>query len=124
MPVLARTLEAAGLSTVLVTMMPFWAERVGVPRALAVEFPFAQTLGQPHNRSQQMTVIHSALQVLEETDQPGIISHSPEEWPQPKDQAIKAWQPVKPSPIIREMAPQIRTLFRQQRNKSRSVPSD
>ena len=90
MPVLARTLEAAGLSTILVTMMPFWAERVGVPRPLAVEFPFAQTLGQPHNRSQQMSVIQGSLQVLEETDQPGIICHSIEEWPQPKDQAIKA----------------------------------
>ena len=121
---LARTLEAAGLSTILVTMMPFWAERVGVPRTLAVEFPFAQTLGQPHNRSQQMSVIQRALQVLEETDQPGIIFHSPEEWPQTKDQAIKAWQPAEPSPIIREMAPQIRTLLRQRRNKSRPVPDD
>jgi hypothetical protein len=123
-PVLARTLEAAGFSTILVTMMPFWVERVGVPRTLAVEFPFAQTLGQPHNRSQQMSVIQGALKVLEDIDQPGIVYHSPEEWPQPKDQAIKAWQPAEPSPIIREMAPQIRTLLRQRRNKSRSVPSD
>jgi len=123
-PVLARTLETAGLSTILVTMMPFWAERVGVPRTLAVEFPFAQTLGQPQNRSQQMFVIQSALKVLEEIDQPGIVRHSTEEWPQPKDQAIKAWQPAEPAPIIREMAPQIRTLLRQRRNKSHSVPND
>ena len=40
MPVLACTLEAAGLSTILVTMMPSWAELVGAPRTLAVEFPF------------------------------------------------------------------------------------
>ncbi|MFC2055528.1 hypothetical protein ACFLV7_14710 [Chloroflexota bacterium] len=124
MPVLARTLETAGFSTILVTMMPFWAERVGVPRALTVEFPFAQTLGQPHNRSQQMSVIQNALKVLEETDQPGIVFHSPEEWPIPKAQAIKAWQPAEPAPIIREMAPQIRTLLRQRRNKSRPVLRD
>ena len=37
MPVLARTLETLGLSTILVTNKPFWAERVGVPRTLAVE---------------------------------------------------------------------------------------
>lgn len=30
MPVLARTLEATGLSTILVTPMPFWAEKIGV----------------------------------------------------------------------------------------------
>ena len=34
MPVLARVIEAAGISTVLVTMMPYWSEKVGVPRTL------------------------------------------------------------------------------------------
>ena len=53
---LARTLETAGLATIMVTNMPFWAEKVGVPRTLAVEFPFGHTLGQPHNVAQQMRV--------------------------------------------------------------------
>ena len=57
MPVLARTLEAAGLATVLVTMMPYWAEKVGAPRTLAVEYPFGQTLGQPRDTAGQMRVI-------------------------------------------------------------------
>ena len=117
MPVLARTLEAAGLSTILVTPMPYWAEKIGVPRALAVEFPFAHTLGAPGDREQQMRVIRQALVVLERADQPGAIIHSQEEWRMPVEEAIQAWQPTTPSPIIQEMAPKIRELLRSRRRK-------
>jgi hypothetical protein len=114
-PVLARILESAGFSTILVTMMPFWAEKVGVPRTLAVEFPFAHTLGQPNHVDQQTRVIRQALQVLETAAQPGTIVHSAEQWPEPTAEAIKDWQPQQPSPIIREMAPRIRELLRRKR---------
>jgi hypothetical protein len=123
-PVLARTLEAAGLSTVLVTMMPFWTERIGVPRTLGVEFPFAQTLGRPHAVNQQMRVICQALTLLGTAEAPGKIIHSPEEWPQPLAQAQKEWQPDEPSPIIREMAPRIREILRARRRSSKPSSSD
>jgi hypothetical protein len=116
-PVLARTLEKAGLSTVLVTMMPYWAEKVGVPRALGVEFPFAQTLGRAHDAAQQRRVILEALRVLESARGPGQIVHSSELWPQNQAEAIQEWQPGEPSPIIREMAPKIRALLREQRRR-------
>ena len=119
---LARTLEAAGLATILVTNMPFWAERVGVPRALAVEFPFGHTLGQPHNQAQQMRVIGQALEVLESAQVAGTILHSPESWPVPPREATKAWQPEEPSPIVQAMAPQIRQLMRVRRG--RNLPED
>jgi len=114
--VLARLLEAAGLSTILVTMMPYWAERVGVPRTLAVEFPFGQTLGRAHDVPQQMRVIRQALQVLESAETPGTIVHSAEIWPVPQKEAYKAWQPAEPSPIIKEMAPRIRQMLRERRS--------
>lgn len=117
MPVLARTLETAGLSTVLVTMMPNWGEIIGVPRTLAVEFPFAHTLGQPGNRAQQMRVIRQALDVLMTAETPGTIVHSEEQWPQPQKEAIQAWQPSKPSPIVSVMGPQVRKLLRDRRKK-------
>ena len=119
MPVLARTLEAAGLSTIMVTMMPFWAEKVGVPRTLAVEFPFGHTLGQPHNKVQQMRVIHQALTVLESADTAGEIVHSTEMWPEPLKEAKTSWQPEEPAPIVGAIAPQILEFIRQrQRRKS------
>jgi hypothetical protein len=114
-PVLARVLEENGLSTVIVTMMPFWAEKIGVPRTLAVEFPFGHTLGQPHNAVQQMRVIREALDLLGNAKEAGTIRHSSETWPVPPKQAYKAWQPEQPSPIIAHLAPQIRQMLREQR---------
>jgi hypothetical protein len=115
--VLARTFEAKGLSTIMVTMMSFWAEKVGVPRTLAVEFPFGHTLGQPHNVDQQMRVIRHALKVLEREDAPGSIVHSTETWPEPVDEAKANWQPDEPSPIIEVMTPQVLKLLRQTRRE-------
>lgn len=114
---LARTLEAAGLSTVLVTMMPNWAEMIGTPRTLAVEFPFTHTLGAPGDRDQQMRVILQALEVLDSAAAPGRVVHSEEQWPQPQKQAIQAWQPSEPSPIVSVMGPQVRKLLRERRRK-------
>ena len=114
---LARTLEAAGLSTILVTNMPFWAEKSGVPRTLAVEFPFGHMLGQPHDTAQQTRVIRQALAVLETAAAPGKIVHSAETWPVPQKEALKAWQPAEPSPVIQIMAPQIREVLRQRRQR-------
>jgi hypothetical protein len=112
-PVLARTLEAAGFSTVMVSMMPFFAELAGTPRTLAVEFPFAQTMG--HDAAQQMRVVRQALAVLATAVAPGTIIHSDETWPIPQKEAYKAWQPPEPSPIIGVMAGQLRAMLRQNR---------
>lgn len=119
MPVLARTLEAAGLSTIMVTNMPFWAERVGVPRTLAVEFPFGHALGQPCDVAQQMLLIRQALEMLETAEIPGVIVHSPESWPVPKKEATKDWQPVEPSPLIKVMTPRFIEIMRQRRRGAR-----
>ena len=116
---LARTLEDAGLSTILVTMMPYWAEKIGTPRTLAVEFPFAHTLGQPHNREQQSRVIRQALETLQNSREAGQVNHSPETWPEPTKEAIKNWQPEQPSPIISVLGPQIREILRQRRAQQR-----
>ncbi len=113
MPVLARLLEAAGIATILVTMMPYFAEFAGTPRTLAVEFPFGQTMG--NDAAQQRRVVREALGVLETAVAPGTITHSEETWPVPQKEAYKAWQPPAPSPIIAVMAPQLRQMLRKRR---------
>ena len=118
MPVLARSLEAAGLSTILVTNMPFWAGRMGAPRSLAVEFPFAHTLGEAGDRQGQLRIIRQALEVLETAVEPGTIVHSPESWPVPLKQATQSWQPPEPSPIVEVLRPRIREILRQRRRSS------
>jgi len=112
--VLARTFEEAGLSTVLVTVMPYWAERLGVPRTVGVEFPYGHPLGQPGDRDTQTRIIREALRLLEEATGPGEIRELDYVWPQDLDEAKRDWQPLEPSPIIRMMIEQ-RRAQRQQR---------
>lgn len=112
---LARTFEAAGLSTIFVTMMPYFAERMGVPRTLAVEFPFGHTLGLPNDRDMQLRVIRAALAVLRDATAPGVIEHYPEPWPGDVDEWRKRWQPSEPSPIVRWFREQAERRAREQR---------
>jgi D-proline reductase (dithiol) PrdB len=100
------------MSTVMVTNMPFWAEKIGVPRTLAVEFPFGHLLGQPDNREQQMRVILQALEVLEQAEAPGTIVHSPEKWPDPLEQALHDSHPETPPPITGDMGRYIGKFLR------------
>jgi hypothetical protein len=98
--------------------MPFWAEKIGVPRTLAVEHPFGHILGKPNNIPQQMRVIQQAIQSLEILDEPGKIIHSPEIWTQPTDEAIKEWQPELPSPVISHISKSFREMMRKKRKRS------
>ena len=90
--------------------MPYFAERAGTPRTLAVEFPFGQTMG--HDAAQQMRTIDKALDLLATATTPGTIVHSDEAWHRPQKEAYKTWQPSEPSPIISVIAPQLRELMK------------
>ena len=57
MPVLARRIEAAGIPTVTVTMMPATAEQLLAPRIVGVEFPFGHPFGRPGDRAVQRIVL-------------------------------------------------------------------
>ncbi len=103
---LAQIFEQAGFSTVIVTNMPYWTERMGAPRAVGVEFPYGHALGRPGDRDMQMQVIRAALSLLEEAHAPGSIRELDIEWPQPLDEAKRDWQPPEPSPIVKMMIEQ------------------
>jgi len=98
--VLARAIEAAGVPTVMVTMMPFWAEKLGTPRTLGVEFPFGHAFGRAGERDEQLAVIRRALRVLAGATSPGTIEHHDQPWQGDFDEWRKRWQPSEPSPII------------------------
>jgi hypothetical protein len=116
--VLAQTFEQAGLSTVLVTMMPYWAEKMGTPRTVGVEVPFGHTLGVPGNREMQMRIIRGALSLLEEAREPGRMSEVEVEWAQPSDEARKDWQPLEASPIIKMLREQAQARAEERRQES------
>ena len=117
MPVLAQAFEAAGFSTVLVTNMPYWAETMGVPRTIGVEFPYGHQIGMPGDSEMQMTVIRAALSLLEDAREPGTIRELDLEWPQPFDEAKKDWQPLEPSPVVARMLEQRRKAAEQARSQ-------
>jgi hypothetical protein len=102
-PVLARRIEAAGIPTVVVTMMPATATGLLAARVVGVEFPFGHTFGMPGDQRTQRTVLETALTVLAGADRPGTRVDVDIEWPQPRGEAYKAWQPSEPSPIVAMM---------------------
>lgn len=109
---LARFFEAQGFATLLITNMPYWAEKIGVPRTLAVEHPFGQPLGKPGDRHRQRQVLLQAIAILEQAQEPGQIWHDETPWEENLEEAIRGWQPSQPSPIIRYLQPRIRELIR------------
>ena len=103
MPVLARWIEAAGIPTVVVTMMPSVAEERRAPRIVGVEFPFGHTFGMPHDRVMQRRTVELALRVLAGAASFGIRVDLDVEWPVPAREAYRAWQPKVASPIVRKL---------------------
>ncbi len=103
MPVLARWIEAAGIPTVTVTMMPAVAEKRRAPRIVGVEFPFGHAFGMPHDRAMQRRTLELALRVLAGASEFGTRVDLDIEWPVPVHDAYRAWQPKEPSPIVRKM---------------------
>lgn len=90
------------MSTVTITMMPIWSERIGVPRTLGVEFPFGHPLGHAGDTAEQLTVLRAALDVLRTAAEPGAVVHLDRTWGD-AGHWRKAWQPAVPSPIISKM---------------------
>jgi hypothetical protein len=102
-PVLARWIEAAGIPTVVVTMMPALAEERRAPRIVGVEFPFGHAFGMPDDAAMQRRILELALSVLAGAGRFGTRVDLDVEWPVPMREAYRAWQPKEPSPIVRRM---------------------
>ncbi|MFQ5471919.1 MAG: hypothetical protein ACE5FA_03390 [Dehalococcoidia bacterium] len=116
---MARVFEERGLSTVLVTNGPYFSG-IGVPRTVAVEFPYGHMLGYPGDRAMQMQVIEAALTMLEEAEAPGEIRELDIEWPQEFDVARKDWHPPEASPIVKMMLDQAKKAAQQRDRAQRN----
>ena len=93
-------MEAAGIPSVTVTMMPDVADALGAPRVVGVEFPFGHPFGPPHAVSVQRRVLATALAVLGGAVRPGTRVDVDIEWPVPRSEAYRSWQPAEASPIV------------------------
>ena len=80
MSLVARHLEAAGISTVIIGSALDIVEYCGVPRFLFTDFPLGNPCGTPWNTEMQSDIITSALELLEQAQTPGTTLCSPHRW--------------------------------------------
>jgi hypothetical protein len=93
----AREIEAAGITTVALSMLPDFTASVGAPRVAAIAYPFSQPLGRAGDPDGQRAVLRAALAVAERAARPGAALRLPFEWPAD----VRARQhPHTPPPIV------------------------
>ncbi len=115
-PVLARAIEAAGVPTVTVTMMPVLAEKYRSSRIIGVEFPFGHSFGVVNEAEMQTRILTAALRLLVSAEGPEDRVDVDEKWPGDAKQAYKNWQPSEPSPIVAHNLEAIRKARRDAAN--------
>ena len=113
MPVLARTIEADGIPTVTLTMMPALASRTRISRVLGVEFPFGQAFGMVDDLDMQREVAEAAVRLLEQAREPETRRDLEIGWPVDTKTAYRAWQPAEASPIVAASLAEIRKARRE-----------
>jgi D-proline reductase (dithiol) PrdB len=93
-----RSIEAAGITTVSLSMIHEFTRSVGAPRVAAIEYPMGQPLGKPHDPEGQLAVLRATLQVARDAQEPGSVVHLPFEWPDPPSRVRQ--EPAVLAPIV------------------------
>lgn len=99
MGLVARVLEAAGIPTVTLSMIPDLTRAVGVPRLAGIAYPMGRPFGLPHDTDNQRAVLRALLQLLETAQASDTYVELPFVWPQTPAQARNAAKDVQP-PIV------------------------
>src|ERR1700692_1000049 len=76
----ARHLEANGISTVVIGCAKDIVEHAAVPRLLFSDFPLGNSAGKPHDAASQALTLELALRVLESAPGPRTTMQSPLRW--------------------------------------------
>jgi D-proline reductase (dithiol) PrdB len=76
----ARTLEANGLPTVIIGSALDIVEHCGVPRFVFTDLPLGNPVGHPWNRDMQREVVRLALRTLETASGPRTTVLAPVTW--------------------------------------------
>jgi hypothetical protein len=70
---LAREIEARGVTTVGLALVKEVAVAAHAPRFLYLHWPFGHALGEPDNVAQQRTVLHDMLSMAISASRPGLV---------------------------------------------------
>ena len=100
MHLMERVLEASGIPTVALSMIPDLTRAVGVPRLAGIGFPIGRPLGRLHDADGQRAVLRSMLQLLADAAGPDTYVELPFVWPESPAQARNASKDLPPPPIV------------------------
>ena len=89
MGLVQRVVEASGIPTVSLSMIPAFTRAVGIPRLAGIAYPMSRPMGRPGDAQGQRAVLRSLLEVLEAADAPGTHVELPFTWPESPAQARK-----------------------------------
>jgi hypothetical protein len=94
-----RVLEASGIPTVALSMIPDLTRAVGVPRLAGISYPMGRPLGRPGDADGQRAVLRATLTLLASASGPDSYVELPFEWPESPAQARNASKGLPPPPI-------------------------
>ena len=100
MGLVQRAIEASGIPTVTLSLIPDLTRAVGVPRMAGISYPFGRPLGRPHYADGQRAVLRAMLQVLASASGPDTCVELPFTWPETPAQARNASRDLRPAPIV------------------------
>ena len=100
MGLVQRVLEASGIPTVALSMIPDLTRAVGVPRLAGISYPMGRPLGRPGDADGQRTVLRSLLEILPTAPGPDTYVELPMVWPESPAQARNASKDLPPAPIV------------------------
>ena len=91
MGLLAREIEACGVTTVALALVRELAEVVKAPRMLYLHWPFGHALGEPGNVEQQRTILHDLFTMARIAPRPGLVVDLPYRWKRQVYAPISDW---------------------------------
>ena len=90
MGLLAREIEARGVTTVALGLVKEVAVAARAPRFLYLHWPFGHAL--PGNVVQQRTVLHDMLSMAVSAPRPGLVIDLPYRWRREKYLSVVDWE--------------------------------
>jgi D-proline reductase (dithiol) PrdB len=114
----ARVLEAGGISTVTYTNARDIAASAGNPRQVFLNYPLGNPAGRPHDPENQRSVLRAGLKLLEDADRPGIIVDLPYTWSDSREWMEKFM--TKEQPFVSEDAESRRQELLQKAREQKS----
>ncbi len=91
MGLLAREIEACGVTTVSLALVRELAILVKAPRMLYLHWPFGHALGEPGNVNQQRTILHDLFSMARVAPRPGLIVDLPYQWKRQAYTPVSNW---------------------------------